>query len=80
MFVQALAGFACATDDATSFREALSVFESRDVYSFQSFFGCSDDTTLFALAVAAGRLGFDDEARRLLARARAAGNRSPFVG
>jgi serine/threonine protein kinase/tetratricopeptide (TPR) repeat protein len=76
--VQALAGLARATNDGSHFREGLTLFEERESYSFNLFFGCSDDTTAFELALAADALGLAAEATRLLNRARMAGNRRSF--
>jgi tetratricopeptide (TPR) repeat protein len=79
VFVQALAGQARATGDRECFIEAVTVFETRDRYSFNSFFGCSDDVTALELALAADALGLPEDAQRFLARARAAGSRQPFT-
>jgi serine/threonine-protein kinase len=78
VMVQALAGLARATGDSAIFGEALRLNEQRADYSFSPFFGCSDDSTCFELAVAADALGLADEAGRLLTQARTAGNRRPF--
>jgi tetratricopeptide (TPR) repeat protein len=78
VLVHALAGLARATNDAAAFEEGLRMFESRAGYSFQFFFGCTDDFTLLELARTAHALGRAELAASLLARARAAGCRERF--
>jgi hypothetical protein len=77
--VQALAGLARATGDRSVLDEALDLFETRRDYSFNHFFGCSDDTTAFELAITAAALGLEQESQRLLLRARAAGCLRPLA-
>jgi hypothetical protein len=49
------------------------LFERREGWNFQWFYGCSEEMTLMALARAARSLGQDEDTRRLLERARALG-------
>jgi len=78
VFVQAMAALARANRDRAMLAEAMAILGARQGYSFQHFFGCSDDVTLFELAVAADELGLAEEAGRLLTQARAAGSCRPF--
>jgi tetratricopeptide (TPR) repeat protein len=73
LLVQALAGATQAGEGPEPFEEALRLFERREGWNFQWFYGCSEDMTLMALARAARSLGQDEDARCLLERARALG-------
>jgi serine/threonine protein kinase len=78
--VQSLGGLARTTGDPAPFQEAVSLFTSRDVYSFKPFFRCEDPVTLMELAYAADALQQQDMARDLAARARTAGSREVLTG
>lgn len=73
--VEALAGLARADQDEGSLAEACSLFESRNTFNFEPFFGMLDDLTLFELAHTACVLGLVNQAQTLLARAHEAGSR-----
>jgi hypothetical protein len=73
LIVQALAGATEAGEGPAPFEEALRLYEQREGWNFQWFYGCSEDMALMALARSARTLGRDDEAHRLLERARAFG-------
>ena len=55
------------------------MFDTREGFSFNAFFGCADDTTAFELALAASAHGLAQEANQLLVKARTAGSLRPFV-
>lgn len=55
--------------------EARRLFDARETYNFEPFFGALDEQTLFELAMAAHAMGQRDAARALLTRARSAGSR-----
>jgi hypothetical protein len=78
LLVQALAGATQAGEGPEPFEEALQLFERREGWNFQWFYGCSEDITLMALARAARTLGRDEDARYLLERARALGCTEAF--
>jgi hypothetical protein len=52
---------------------ARTLFATRETYNFETFFGATDDETLFELAQAARALGSVDVARELFRRACDAG-------
>jgi tetratricopeptide (TPR) repeat protein len=76
--VRALAGLARARTDGVFLDEALRLFDARDRYNFEPFYGGLDDQTLFELALAALALGRRDEAEALQARAREVGSLRPL--
>jgi len=75
LVVQALAGLARADDRPELMTEARRLFDARETYNFEPFFGALDEQTLFELAMAAHAMGQRDAARALLTRARSAGSR-----
>jgi serine/threonine-protein kinase len=70
LVVQALCGLTRASGDAVPFAEAERLFESRDIYNFDQFFGALDGETLLELALAADAIGRSGDAAAWLARAR----------
>ena len=77
LVVQALCGLTRATGDAAPLAEAKRLFESRDTYNFDQFFGALDGETVLELALAADALGRTRDAAAWLARARRSGVTSP---
>lgn len=75
LVVQALAGLARADDRPELMTEARRLFDARETYNFEPFFGALDEQTLFELAAAAHAMGQRDAARVFLTRARSAGSR-----
>jgi TolB-like protein/Tfp pilus assembly protein PilF len=75
LVVQALARLAGADGRPELLTEALRLFDARDTYNFEPFFGALDEQTLFELAKAAHAMGPRGTARALLIRARRAGSR-----
>jgi len=75
LVVQALAGLARADDRPELMTEARRLFDARETYNFEPFFGALDEQTLFELAMAAHAMSQRDAARALLTRARSAGSR-----
>jgi len=69
VLVQALAGLAAATGDASHFEEGVDLFTNRQGYSFRQFYGGDNWFTLLQLSEAAAALGRRDEADSLRARA-----------
>jgi serine/threonine-protein kinase len=74
LVVQALAGLARVDESPELMAEARRLFDARDTYNFEPFFGALDEQTLFELAAAAHSVGQLDLARALLTRARSAGS------
>jgi serine/threonine-protein kinase len=73
LLVQALAGLASTGREAARLDEALDLFEKREGYDFQFFWGTTDDVTLWQLSRAAESVGRAAQALDLLSRARKAG-------
>lgn len=73
LVVQALCGLARATGDAARLDEAQRLFESRETYNFDQFFGALDGETLLELALAADAVGRAGDAAVWRARARRGG-------
>jgi serine/threonine protein kinase/tetratricopeptide (TPR) repeat protein len=73
LVVQALCGMARATGDADWLDEAQRLFEGRDTYNFDQFFGALEGETLFELALAADSLDRHEQAAAWFARARRSG-------
>lgn len=76
LVVQALTGMARADHCVNFITEAQRVFDARETYNFEPFFGALTEQTLFELAAASFALGNIEEARGFGARARAAGSRA----
>ena len=79
LLVQALAGRACAGTGPEPLDEAIRLYDSREGFDFQFFWGATDDVTLWQLSRAAESAGRGAEAESLLKRAREAGLCSNFV-
>lgn len=75
LVVQALTGLARGENRVDVVAEAHRVFDARETYNFEPFFGALDEQTLFELTAASHMLGRIDEAQALARRARAAGSR-----
>ena len=75
LVVQALARLARADSHPELLTEALRLFDTRETYNFEPFFGALDEQTLFELAAAAHAMGQLGIARVLLTRAHRAGSR-----
>jgi len=75
LLVQALAGLARAGADAGAFEDAMKLYRDREGQDFSFMWVCTDGAALHELSRAAAALGRADEAKDLLARARAAGSR-----
>jgi serine/threonine-protein kinase len=73
LVVQALCGLARATGDVARLDEAKQLFERRDTYNFDQFFGALDGETLLELALAADAVGRAGDAAAWLAHARRRG-------
>ncbi|HWZ84863.1 MAG TPA: protein kinase, partial [Thermoanaerobaculia bacterium] len=80
LLVQALAGLARASADATPLEEALALFRTRTGHDFSFMWACTDDVTLLELSRAAAAVGSGSEAARLLEAALAAGSREAQAG
>jgi tetratricopeptide (TPR) repeat protein len=63
--VQALSGLARATEDATAFLEARTLYEAGGPYNFGRFYGALDEDTVGELAQAADSVGRPSDAQRL---------------
>jgi tetratricopeptide (TPR) repeat protein len=77
LIVQALAGLGRA-GDAAAFDEGLQLFEAKQGWNFEPFYGCTPDLGLLELARAAKALERQEQAQELLGRAREAGSLEAF--
>jgi hypothetical protein len=75
LVVQAQAGLARAEGRPDLVTEGQRLFDTRERYNFEPFFGALDEQTLFELAYAARETGQAGVARAFLARAHSAGSR-----
>jgi len=78
VLVSALAGWSRATGELEPFAEALALFEAKEGYSFNHFFGCTDGETWLELARAAHHLGQLERATQMMAQAQSMGCSEPL--
>ncbi|MCA1649642.1 MAG: protein kinase [Acidobacteria bacterium] len=74
LVVQALAGIVRSDYQPELIAEGLRLFDAQEIYNFEPFFGALDEQTLFELAASAHAMDRRDDARMIVARARAVGS------
>jgi hypothetical protein len=71
--VHALCGLARATADRGPYAEACQLFQTRDAYNFDPFYGALEAETLSEVALTAAALGDGDAAQAWFARSKGEG-------